>query len=114
MYIVLILIHSQTSSLSIMQHDSSSDNSGVDSGPSPIDNAQSTHVGFTIACQESDILKGYLEDFQQADTGGRANIIQMAMGEIYQLRPPNSPFDKKEAGKVYYLLTNVHHSNDME
>ena len=68
-----------------MQHDSSSDNSGADSGPSPIDNAQSTHVGFTIARQESDILKGYLEDFQQADTGGCANIIHMAMGEIYQL-----------------------------
>ena len=113
MYIVLILIHSETSPLSIMQHDSSSDNSGAGSRPSPINNAQSTNVGFTIAHQESDILKGHLEDFQQTDTGGHANIIQMAMGEIYQLRPPNSPFDK-EAGKVYYLLTNVHHSNDMK
>lgn len=68
----------------------------------PPSTVQNTHMGFTTH-QESDVLKRYLEDFQQADMGGHANIIQKAMGEIYECWPPNSPFNKKEASKVLFV-----------
>ena len=95
-YLIINTIHPPF----IMQNDYPSDNSGGDSAPSPTDNAQTVHLGFTMTQQDTNILKEYLDDFQQADTGDRANIIQKAMAEIYQLRPPNSPFDKKKASKV--------------
>jgi hypothetical protein len=59
--------------------------------------------GFTITSQDTIILKGYLEDFQQANTETRTKILEKVMGELYSLRPPNSAFDKKEAKKVCFL-----------
>jgi hypothetical protein len=57
--------------------------------------------GFSITPQDANILKGYLEDFQKADTETRTKVLERAMGEIYALRPPNSAFDKKVAKKVF-------------
>jgi hypothetical protein len=65
--------------------------------PSPIVNA---HTHFSIAKEDTDILWQYLEEFQKADTGSRANIIQRTMAEVHQLHPPNTSFDKMEAGQV--------------
>jgi hypothetical protein len=99
-----------------MQNDSSSDHSSGDSAASPIDNASIDHVGFSITDQDTHILNEYLDDFQQADSGARADIIQKAMAEIYQLRPSNPSFDKKEASKVLcvYLHINALHSYEVE
>ena len=89
-----------------MQHNNPSNQSDGDSGrsaTSPTDNAPHALTDFTITHQDAGILKQYLDEFQQANTGDRANIIQKAMAEIYQLQPPNSAFDKKEAGKVFLI-----------
>ncbi|KAN0138807.1 hypothetical protein V8E53_003195 [Lactarius tabidus] len=65
-------------------------------GPSPIAN---TSAHFSINKEDADILQQHLDDFQNADTGSCANVIQRAMAEVYQHHPPNTSFDKMEAGK---------------
>ncbi|KAH9008808.1 hypothetical protein EDB84DRAFT_1446695 [Lactarius hengduanensis] len=52
---------------------------------------------FSITPQDASVLKGYVEEFQKADTDSRKTILERAMGELYAMRPPNSTFDKKEA-----------------
>ncbi|KAH9031440.1 hypothetical protein EDB83DRAFT_2319252 [Lactarius deliciosus] len=54
---------------------------------------------FSISPQDARILKGYVEEFQKADTDTRKTILEKAMGELYALRPPNSAFNKKVAKK---------------
>jgi hypothetical protein len=66
--------------------------------PSPIVNAC---AHFSIAREDADILRQHLDEFQNADTDSRANVIQRAMAEVYQRHPPNTSFDKMEAGEVF-------------
>ena len=63
--------------------------------------------GFAITTQDANILKGYIEDFQKADTETRKTILEKVMGELYTLRPLNSAFDKKEAKQVCVLIIHV-------
>jgi hypothetical protein len=75
---------------------SSSGESEMPSGPAmhpPTD-------GFTITPQDTDILRGYVEEFENADSQMRNKILETSMGELYKLRPANSTFDKKQAKKV--------------
>jgi hypothetical protein len=65
-------------------------------GPSPIAN---TSAHFSIDKEDADILHQHLDDFQNADTGSHASVIQRAMAEVYQHHPPNTSFDKMEVGK---------------
>lgn len=55
---------------------------------------------FSITPEDATILKGYLVDFQKAETEVRKKILEQAMGEIYALHPLASAFDKKEAKQV--------------
>jgi hypothetical protein len=78
--------------------------SNSDSGESePGFTSQPMNAGFTITPQDIDILQQYLEEFQEADTSLRTKIIEKVMAELYQLRPTNTHFDKKEASKVYRI-----------
>ena len=52
---------------------------------------------FSITPKDASILKGYLEEFQSAKTDARNRILEMAMGELYALRPPDTIFDKAKA-----------------
>ncbi|KAH9015583.1 hypothetical protein EDB85DRAFT_2156541 [Lactarius pseudohatsudake] len=52
---------------------------------------------FSISPQDACILKGYVEEFQKADTDTWKTILEKAMGELYTLWPPNSTFNKKVA-----------------
>jgi hypothetical protein len=72
-------------------------------GESAVSPAPDHNQGFTITNQDKDILEQYLQEFQVADTTLRTKIIEKAMGELYQLRPVNAPFDKKEASKVCHM-----------
>jgi hypothetical protein len=64
-----------------------------------------THLeGFSITLMDASALKGYLEEFKNADTESWTKIIAIATGKIYALRPPNATFDKKEAMKVSILM----------
>jgi hypothetical protein len=74
---------------------SSDPSSGESERPSP-----PPTEGFSITPQDAGILKGYLEDFQKADTETRKKILEKAVGEIYALHPPDSAFDKKVAKQV--------------
>ncbi|KAH9035587.1 hypothetical protein EDB84DRAFT_1437881 [Lactarius hengduanensis] len=64
---------------------------------------------FSITPQDASVLKGYVEEFQKADTDSRKTILERAMGELYAMRPPNSTFDKKEAKRdmVFTITTLV-------
>ena len=87
----------------IMQNESSSDSQSGESELSQSPNDQPTNPGFIITPDDIGILQGYLEEFQEADTSLRTRLIEKAMAELYQLRPSNASFDKKEASKVYSI-----------
>ena len=86
-----------------MQNESSSDSLSGESelSQSPID--QPTNPDFIITTDDIGILQEYLEEFQEADTSLRTRIIEKAMAELYQLRPSNASFVKKEAIKVCFI-----------
>ena len=83
-----------------MQNESSSDSPSGESELSQSPNDQPTNAGFMITPDDIGILQEYLEEFQEADTSLWTRIIEKAMAELYQLRPSNASFDKKEASKV--------------
>jgi hypothetical protein len=78
--------------------DASSGESEIQVPSMPIMHPPTT--SFKITPQDANILEGYMDDFEQADTQTRSNILEKAMGEMYRLRPENSVFDKKEAKQV--------------
>ena len=55
---------------------------------------------FVLTPADKALLQEHLDDFQDADKGAHVTIIERVMGQLYQLRPPNSSFDKKDASKV--------------
>src|SRR6266571_3848984 len=55
--------------------------------------------------QDINILKEYVEEFEQADTQLRKKILERAMGDIYRLRPGNSAFNKEEATQLAQELS---------
>jgi hypothetical protein len=59
--------------------------------------AMDTQTGvFKVTPEDANILNGYIVEFQEADTETRNKILEKSMGELYELRPRNSPFDKKD------------------
>ncbi|KAH9030531.1 hypothetical protein EDB85DRAFT_2245636 [Lactarius pseudohatsudake] len=71
----------------------SSCNSDDPSGPA----VPPTQGGFKLSPQDVTILRGYMDEFEQADTQMRNKILEKAMGEVYKRQPGNSQFNKKEA-----------------
>src|ERR1700744_1504117 len=55
---------------------------------------------FRIMPTDTEILNGYLDEFQRAETHARSTILEKAMGDIYRQRPGDRQFDKKEAKLV--------------
>ena len=55
---------------------------------------------FKITREDADILKGMVDEFQEADADVRNTIIAAAMAELYELRPPDEPFNKLEVKAV--------------
>ena len=55
---------------------------------------------FLLTPADKVLLQEHLNDFQDADKGACVTIIERVMGQLYQLHPPNSSFDKKDASKV--------------
>jgi hypothetical protein len=86
-----------------MQNEYFSDSHSGESDVSPTHDEQATNTHFVITPQDADILQQYLEEFQEADTSLRNKIIERAMAALYQLRPANTPFNKKEASKVCHM-----------
>ncbi|KAF8257633.1 hypothetical protein EI94DRAFT_1708787 [Lactarius quietus] len=68
-----------------------------DTGPSP--HHPAPLAAFVITPRDSLILQEHITQFQNGSPSACANIIEKLIPELYQLRPPNTPFDKKDAGK---------------
>ncbi|KAF8263643.1 hypothetical protein EI94DRAFT_1703852 [Lactarius quietus] len=68
-----------------------------DAGPSP--HHPAPLAAFVITPRDSLILQEHITQFQNGSPSACANIIEKLIPELYQLRPPNTPFDKKDAGK---------------
>lgn len=69
-----------------------------------------THLhteAFQITPNDAEVLKGYIDEFQYADTQMRNTILEKAMGDVYRHRPGNSPFDKKDAKQVSILSMTI-------
>lgn len=62
---------------------------------------------FKVTPEDANILNEYIVDFQEADTETRNRILEKAMGELYKLRPGNSPFDKKDIKQVSDPSTHI-------
>ncbi|KAH8990031.1 hypothetical protein EDB86DRAFT_3193778 [Lactarius hatsudake] len=56
-----------------------------------------TQEGFKLSPQDVTILRGYMDEFEQADAQMRNKILEKAVGEVYRRQPDNSQFNKKEA-----------------
>jgi hypothetical protein len=104
-----------------MQNEYFSDSSNTgQSEVAPTHAEQAMNTGFAITPQDADVLQQHLEEFQGADTSLRSKIIEKAMTELYQLRPANTPFNKKEASKVSHMYiclrthTSLHDSENTE
>ncbi|KAF8268580.1 hypothetical protein EI94DRAFT_1800312 [Lactarius quietus] len=59
-------------------------------------------VAFVITPRDSVILQEHVTQFQNGNAGVRAKIIEKVIPELYQFRPPNPLFDKKDAGKKWF------------
>jgi len=58
------------------------------------------NTGFVIGPNDKGVLKKYLNEFQDGDWDVRVEVVGKALGEIYRLRPDDTPFGKKEATEV--------------
>jgi len=85
-----------------MQAESHSDSLSGDSDLSVARLGKADDAGIDLTPQDKQILAYYLEEFQAADTVDRTILIDRIMGELYRLRPVDSPFDKKDAKLVCY------------
>ncbi|KAF8261854.1 hypothetical protein EI94DRAFT_1809664 [Lactarius quietus] len=59
-------------------------------------------VTFVITPRDSLILQEHVTQLQNGNAGVHAKIIEKVIPELYQLRPPNPLFDKKDAGKKWF------------
>ncbi len=57
--------------------------------------------------QDINILREYVEEFEQADTQLRKKILERAMGDIYRIQPGNSAFNKEEARTVFIWTMHI-------
>jgi hypothetical protein len=83
-----------------MQSERISDSDSSESEAPPDPSAHPPKDGFKMTPHDINILRRYMEEFEQSDTQMRNKILEKAMGEIYRLRPGNSAFDKKDAKQV--------------
>ena len=83
-----------------MQQDSHSNLSPTNPEALQADNHNCLNTVFMLTSADKALLQEHLEEFQDADKGACVIIIERVMGQLYQLRPSQSSFDKKDASKV--------------
>ena len=83
-----------------MQQDSHSNLSPTNPEALQADNHNCLNTVFMLTSADKALLQEHLEQFQDADKGARVIIIERVMGQLSQLRPSQSSFDKKDASKV--------------
>jgi hypothetical protein len=90
-----------------MQTEYHSDTLTGDSARSDADLGDAVNIGFTITPQDAQILEYYIEEFNGGDISSRTALYDKIMGELYRLRPVNTPFDKKDARVVWHSYSMV-------
>lgn len=101
--------HFITSVITILMQ--SAHHSDAASGESEVPSHPATHPptnGFKITLEDANIFRGYMNEFEAADTQMRRRILEKVIGEVYRLRPSNSTFDKKKAKKVFIQTIHMH------
>jgi hypothetical protein len=83
-----------------MQQEHHPDMSPASSAALQADHDHRSDTVFVLTPADKALLQEHLDEFQDADKGARMIIIERVMGQLYQLRPSNPPFDKKDASKV--------------
>jgi hypothetical protein len=73
--------------------------------PSPSDSPNRDR--FKITREDADILRGLVDEFQEADADVRNTIIAAAMAELYELRPVTEPFNKLEVKAVHLFINYI-------
>ena len=86
---------SRTRDTSSRELGTSSGEEEVSPGPAPA--MHRTGSDFKITKEDKSVLMRYTDEFEQADTQMRKNVLEKAMGELYRLRPGTTVFNKKEA-----------------
>ena len=84
----------------IMQQECHPDLSHTSSAALHADHDLCSDTVFVLSPADKALLQEHLDEFQDADKGAFVIIIERVMGQLYQLRPSNSSFDKKDASKV--------------
>ena len=95
-----ILLNVHTTFYYIMQQECHPDLSHTSSAALHADHDLCSDTVFVLSPADKALLQEHLDEFQDADKGAFVIIIERVMGQLYQLRPSNSSFDKKDASKV--------------
>ena len=61
---------------------------------------------FEITQEDASILEEYIEEFKEGDADTRSRIIANVMAELYALRDGTVSFNKKDADRVNFLISN--------
>jgi hypothetical protein len=85
----------------IMQSDRGSHSTSRHSSASP-HSLTPTAEEFSITKDDTGILEGYLDEFEEGDADLRNTVVAAALGELFMLRPDGIPFDKNDASKVCF------------
>ncbi|KAF8271899.1 hypothetical protein EI94DRAFT_1697896 [Lactarius quietus] len=56
---------------------------------------------FKVTPEDANILNEYFVEFQEGNTGAGNTLLERVMGELYNLHPAETPFDKRDIKQVY-------------
>ena len=95
-----LLLNVHTTFFYIMQQEHHPDMSHTSSTVLHADHDHSSDTVSGLTPADKALLQEHLDEFQDADKGACVIIIVRVMGQLYQLQPTNSSFNKKDASKV--------------
>ena len=80
-----------------MQQECLPDLSHTSSAALHADHDHRSDTVFVLSPADKALLQEHLDEFQDADKGASVIIIERVRGQLYQLQPSNSSFDKKDS-----------------
>ena len=95
-----IILNVHTTFYYIMQQEDHPDLSPTGSATHHADHVHCSDTVSVLTPANKALLQEHLDEFQDADKGAHMVIIERVMGQLYQLQPSNSSFNKKDASKV--------------
>ncbi|KAF8263344.1 hypothetical protein EI94DRAFT_1704055 [Lactarius quietus] len=65
---------------------------------------------FKVTPEDANILNEYIVEFQEGNTGARNTLLERVMGELYNLHPSDTPFDKKDIKQKWSARNVFYHA----